>query len=284
MLNQKAAEAEAEKKDDDFDDHAEALDGMIAHDGEAADDDHPDEELKMIIGEAKTREEAEKNAGFTFDRLDKNKDGSLSIDEILALVEKSDQTDDVKDEAADLVKAIDADENGKVDKSEWSKAFGSIFEMLHQKEPKAEADKKDDDFDDHAEALDGMIAHENEAADDDHPDEELKLIIGEAKTREEAEKNAGDTFDRLDKNKDGNLSIDEILALVDKSDQTAEVKEEATSLVKAIDSNENGKVEKHEWSKAFGSIYELLNQKNTDKDADKSKADDKKDQVVSKSN
>ncbi len=59
MLNQKAAEAEAEKKDDDFDDHAEALDGMIAHDGEAADDDHPDEELKMIIGEAKTREEAE---------------------------------------------------------------------------------------------------------------------------------------------------------------------------------------------------------------------------------
>ncbi len=97
---------------------------MIAHDGEAADDDHPDEELKMIIGEAKTREEAEKNAGDTFDRLDKNKDGSLSIDEIITLVDKSDQTDEIKDEAANLVEAIDADENGKVDKKEWSKAFG----------------------------------------------------------------------------------------------------------------------------------------------------------------
>ncbi len=73
-----------------FDDHAEALDGMIAHDGEAADDDHPDEELKMIIGDAKTREEAEKNAGATFDRLDKNKDGNLSVSEILGLVDKSD--------------------------------------------------------------------------------------------------------------------------------------------------------------------------------------------------
>ena len=82
-------------------------------------------------------------------------------------------------------------------------------------------------MDDHAKALDGMIESKDEAEDDDHPDEELNKIIGDAKNREEAEKNAGDTFDRLDKNKDGNLSVDEILALVEKSDITDEVKGEA---------------------------------------------------------
>jgi len=118
-------------------DHADALDGMIEHDDEAEDDDHPDEELKKIIGDAKNRKEAEKNAGDTFDRLDKNKDGSLSVDEILALVDKSDINEDVKSEAQNLIDAIDQDDNGKVTKDEWTKAFGAIYDLLHGKEPES---------------------------------------------------------------------------------------------------------------------------------------------------
>ena len=145
-----------------------------------------------------------------------------------------------------MIDALDADDNGKVTKDEWTKAFGSIYEMMNP------------DMDKHADALDGMIESKDEAKDDDHPDEELKKIIGDAKNREEAEKNAGDTFDRLDKNKDGSLSVEEILALIDSSDITDEVKKEAETLIDALDADDNGKVTKDEWTKAFGSIYDML--------------------------
>ena len=228
-----------------------------------------DDDLDKIIGQAKSREEAEKNAGKTFDKLDKNKDGSLSIDEILGMVEASEIDDQTRTEAEGLLESLDMDKNGKVDKKEWQTTFGGIYDMMHKKdkkedkpdkkekpekkpeekkpaEPAPKPEKKPEDkpekkpedkpekkpekkpdVDDHAEALDGMIESKDEAADDDHPDEELQKIIGDAKNRKEAEKNAGDTFDRLDKNKDGNLSVDEILALVDKSDITDEIKGEA---------------------------------------------------------
>ena len=69
-------------------------------------------------------------AGKTFDKLDKSKDGFLSVDEILGIVEASEIDEETRSEAEGLLESLDMDKNGKVDKKEWQDTFGGIFDSF----------------------------------------------------------------------------------------------------------------------------------------------------------
>ena len=67
----------------------------------------------MIIGDAKTRAQALANAGQKFDELDVDKDGVVSPDELLGILEDSESiTKKEKNGALDLLEALDADGDG----------------------------------------------------------------------------------------------------------------------------------------------------------------------------
>ena len=94
--------------------------------GEDDDDDElPEDELKMIIGDAKSRAQAEANAGKKFDELDVDKDGVVSPEELMGILEDSKSISEKdKKGAADLLAALDLDGDGKVDRTDWVRAFG----------------------------------------------------------------------------------------------------------------------------------------------------------------
>ena len=132
--------------------------------------------MKKIIGEAKDRKEAEANAGEFFDKLDTSKDGVLQIDELLAIVEESEITDEARKEAEGLLETLDADKNGKVNKKEWMDAFGAIYDMMKKQEAGGEAPEAEDDGadkDSEAEDKDAEASEDKDAdASGDTPEEQ----------------------------------------------------------------------------------------------------------------
>ena len=79
----------------------------------------------MIIGDAKSRREAQVNAGKKFDELDVDNDGVVSLEELMGILEESESiSEKEKSDASDLLAALDLDGDGKVNRNDWVKAFG----------------------------------------------------------------------------------------------------------------------------------------------------------------
>lgn len=65
--------------------------------------------------------------------MDKDKDGYISAEELLAILADSGSiSEKEKKKAVDLLDTLDMDGDGKVNKSDWIKAFGVIFEELRK--------------------------------------------------------------------------------------------------------------------------------------------------------
>ena len=89
------------------------------------DDELPEDELKMIIGDSNSRGQAQTNAGKKFDELDVDNDGVVSPEELMGILEDSKSISEKdKKGAADLLAALDLDGDGKVDRTDWVRAFG----------------------------------------------------------------------------------------------------------------------------------------------------------------
>ena len=176
-----------------------------------------------------------------FDRLDKDSNGELSVEELLGLLEEAEINDKAKQEAQQLIDTMDLDKDGKLSRKEWTEAFGKIFEMIKSKEGAGES---------------GTAA--GDAAD---KKDIVQEIIGDAKDKKEAEKNAGDVFDRLDKDKNGNLSVKELMGLLEESEINDKAKQEAQALIDTMDLDKDGKLSRKEWTEAFGKIFEMVKSK-----------------------
>ena len=157
----------------------------------------------MIIGEAKSRDEAEANAEKTYQKMDKNEDGTVNASEFLELIESGGHeiTDAVKKDVDEMITLIDTDSDGKMTLEEFKTAFGTVYEKLN--------------------GSDNKVTHkEGEGAKQDAEDDDIiAKIMGAAKNRKEAEENSLKAFEQVDVNDDGKVTTEELLTLASDSEK-----------------------------------------------------------------
>ena len=241
----------------------------------------------MIIGDAESRAQAQASAGKKFDELDVDNDGVVSPEELMGILEDSESISEKdKKGAADLLAALDLDGDGKVDRNDWVKAFGQIFDFFHSQKPvqaspaakhakvvefeaklnndneskdKNASKKKDSDSGD--EGDDDESDESSEESSEEENESDMAHIIRESKSKKEAEANASNIFDELDTGKKGSVNANEILKLIDEDQGRSVsdlVQKEARKLVSALKAKNNGKINRMEWNTVFGSIYEKM--------------------------
>ena len=171
-----------------------------------------------------------------FKELDKDSDGTITIEELMALAKVKKEDDaaikTAKKEAKEVLDLMDTNKDGKLSEDEWKKAFGEIFEALK----KTKEDSKE-------------------------PQDIIEMIIGEAKSREEAEANAEGAYKKMDKNEDGTVNASEFLELIEAGGHkiTDAIKKDVDEMIKLIDTDSDGKMTLEEFKTAFGTVYEKLN-------------------------
>ncbi len=186
-----------------------------------------------------TKQEFIEGENAVFERLDTDKDKSLSLAEFLAIANNAPPAsqEQVKARLTTAFAEIDTNKDKKLSLAEWQATSERNF---------ANADRNKDGVLTGEELRPSAPPQQNTAAEE---------------TREQfVNGRADELLARLDKNKDGKISLEEFLALASEAppERANEAKAQLTGSFNAMDGNKNGTVERTELLAHFTTIFNRI--------------------------